>query len=81
MNTKKAIVLWFTGLSGSGKTTMAMGLKEFLERNDNMVLVLDGDFVRDTLHSSLGISREDIRKNNKFIADISKKQSIFLIIF
>jgi adenylylsulfate kinase-like enzyme len=33
MNTKNGIVLWFTGLSGSGKTTIAVGLKEHLDKN------------------------------------------------
>ena len=68
------MVLWFTGLSGSGKTTIAMGLKEYLEKNNKKVFVLDGDVVRETLHSSLSFTREDIRENNRLIANLSKKQ-------
>jgi len=74
MNTNNAVVLWFTGLSGSGKTTISQGLKSCLEQKDKKVLVLDGDVIRETLHISLGFSREDIRKNNRFIAELSKKQ-------
>ena len=74
MNTKNANVLWFTGLSGSGKTTIALDLKEYLEKNKRKVLVLDGDVVRDTLHSKLSFSRKDIRENNRLIANMSKKQ-------
>jgi adenylyl-sulfate kinase len=74
MNRKKAIVLWFTGLSGSGKTTIAMGLKEHYKKLDKKVLVLDGDVVREKFHKTLGFSREEIRTNNRLIAEMAKKQ-------
>jgi len=74
MKTNSALVLWFTGLSGSGKTTISLSLKSCLEQKGRKVLVLDGDVIRETLHTSLGFSREDIRENNRFIAEISKKQ-------
>ena len=74
MNSKKAIVLWFTGLSGSGKTTIALSLKEHLEKNGKKILVLDGDVVREKLHGSLGFSRKDIKENNRLIAEMAKKR-------
>ena len=74
MNSKNSSVLWFTGLSGSGKTTIAMGLKKYLEKNNNKVLILDGDEVRETMHSSLGFSRKDIKENNRLIAEMTKKR-------
>jgi len=74
MNCKKAVTLWFTGLSGSGKTTIAMGLKEYFEKLDKKVLVFDGDVVREKFHKTLGFSREEIRMNNRLIANMTKKQ-------
>lgn len=70
------IVLWFTGLSGSGKSTIAHGLKERFEAMGKRVDVLDGDVIRNKLHKHLGFSREDIRENNRLIAELAKKKSI-----
>ena len=67
---KDAIVLWFTGLSGAGKTTIARGLKEALISGGRSVLMLDGDEMRRTLHAHLGFTPEDIKKNNELIAGI-----------
>jgi adenylyl-sulfate kinase len=70
-------VLWFTGLSGSGKTTIANKLKEKLDSKsifNKSVLILDGDVVREKMHKHLGFSREDIRENNRLIAEIAKKE-------
>ena len=53
-------VIWFTGLSGSGKTTIAIELKKELEDRGKSVEIIDGDVVRETLHKHLGFSREDI---------------------
>lgn len=66
-------VLWFTGLSGSGKTTIALKLKELLESKDKKVLIIDGDTVRATSNKKLGFSRDDIRQNNQFIARMVKE--------
>lgn len=63
-------VLWLTGLSGSGKTTLALRLKEELERNDKKVTIIDGDDIRDDKHKHLGFTREDIRQNNRLIAEL-----------
>ncbi|MDP3994153.1 MAG: sulfate adenylyltransferase [Candidatus Doudnabacteria bacterium] len=68
-------VLWFTGLSGSGKTTVADHLKEKLEVRGYTAKILDGDAVRATLHKNLGFTREDIRKNNETITRLAKQES------
>ncbi|MDD5699614.1 MAG: adenylyl-sulfate kinase [Candidatus Nanoarchaeia archaeon] len=65
-----AKVLWFTGLSGSGKTSISEKLHEFLVSRNKKVLILDGDVIRNTLHKNLGFSPEDIRENNKLISEI-----------
>ena len=74
MNSKKALVLWFTGLSGSGKTTIAMALEERYKKLNKKVLVLDGDFIREKFHKMLGFSRKEIQTNNRLIAEMAKKQ-------
>lgn len=70
-------IIWFTGLSGSGKTAIAIKLKEKLESNGNSVEILDGDVVRSTLNKHLGFSREDIRENNRLIAELAKERVKF----
>jgi len=64
----KAIVVWFTGLSGSGKTTISNVLREKLIDQGKRVRILDGDVIRESLHKSLGFSRKDIKENNRLIA-------------
>ncbi len=73
--TRKGFVIWFTGLSGSGKTTIANQLLKELDRLGKKVEVLDGDVVRLSLHKHLGFSREDIRENNKLTAELAKKKT------
>lgn len=55
--------LWFTGLSGAGKTTTADALVPILEQRGRTVTVLDGDVVRTHLSRGLGFSREDRDEN------------------
>ena len=70
-----SVVLWFTGLSGSGKTTLAKALEADLLRRGKKVLMLDGDEVRKKHTRQLGFSREDIRENNRIIAEYVKEKS------
>ena len=70
MTSKKAKVLWFTGLSGSGKTTIALSLKEHLEKRSKKILILDGDSIRSTINRSLGYTKEDIETNNLIVANV-----------
>ncbi len=62
-------ILWFTGLSGSGKTTVALMLKEHLEKLHKTAVVVDGDIIRDKHENKLGFTRADIKENNKRIAE------------
>jgi len=66
-------VAWFTGLSGSGKTTIALRAAELLTEAGQTVLILDGDVVRSQLHKHLGFSHEDIRENNRLIVGLGKE--------
>jgi sulfate adenylyltransferase len=59
----RGVCLWFTGLSGAGKTTTADALLPMLERRGRTVTVLDGDVVRTHLSRGLGFSREDRDEN------------------
>jgi sulfate adenylyltransferase len=59
----RGVCLWFTGLSGSGKTTTADALVPMLEARGRTVTVLDGDVVRTHLSRGLGFSREDRDEN------------------
>ena len=70
MNSIKANVLWFTGLSGSGKTTIAESLSKKLLALEKRVLILDGDAVRSTITTKLGFSEKDIKTNNLIVADL-----------
>nr|AKQ03316.1 sulfate adenylyltransferase, sulfate adenylyltransferase [uncultured archaeon Rifle_16ft_4_minimus_37913] len=63
-------ILWFTGLSGSGKTTIADKLKQKLEERGKKIKIIDGDEIRSGVHKHLDFSPEDIKKNNKLISDI-----------
>lgn len=69
---KKALVFWFTGLSGSGKTTVAKRVKPLLEAAGFSVLLLDGDDIRRRLHTNLGFGEQDIKKNNALIAGLCR---------
>jgi adenylyl-sulfate kinase len=71
----QAHILWFTGLSGSGKSTIASQLAASLELRGHKVLVLDGDVVRATLHQALSFTPEDIWENNLRIAALCEEQS------
>ncbi len=70
---KQGLVFWFTGLSGSGKTTVATAVKELLEAAGRTVLILDGDDVRKRLHVHLGFSEADIKQNNRLIAGLCQE--------
>lgn len=71
---RPAFVLWFTGLSGAGKTTIAEGAKSLLLAANHDVLMLDGDLVRAKRKVSLGFIPSDIRKNNTEIAEFCVEQ-------
>jgi len=72
---QRGVVLWFTGLSGSGKTTIASRIACTLGERGARVTMLDGDTVREQFKVQLGFSREDIRENNRRIAELAKEES------
>jgi adenylyl-sulfate kinase len=68
---QKGCVLWFTGLSGSGKSTIAYELELKLFKNSHLCYVLDGDNVRYGLNSDLGFSIEDRQENIRRVAEVA----------
>ena len=69
-----APVYWFTGLSGSGKTTISEGTKTRLEADDITVLIIDGDNIRTEFHGHLGFSEADIKTNNELISGLCESR-------
>lgn len=65
-------VLWFTGLSGSGKSTIAAGLEKKLFEHNYFVEVLDGDNIRTGISNNLDFSEPDRIENIRRIAEVSK---------
>ncbi|MEX0812485.1 MAG: adenylyl-sulfate kinase [Chitinophagales bacterium] len=65
-------VLWFTGLSGSGKSTIARGVEKKLHELGHLVQILDGDNVRSGINNNLGFSDKDRTENIRRIAEVSK---------
>ena len=70
---KDTKVLWFTGLSGAGKSTITKHIEAILTQNKKAVLLLDGDTIREKINTALGFSREDVRRNNRLIAELCQK--------
>src|ERR687891_821700 len=67
-NRDRGAVIWFTGLSGSGKTTIAHQVEETLLESGVPIEILDGDVVRENLSKGLGFSKEDRDTNIRRIA-------------
>ena len=66
------LMVWFTGLSGSGKSTIAMGVERELHKRGILCRILDGDNIRSGINSNLGFSAEDRMENIRRIAEICK---------
>ncbi len=69
---QSAAVVWFTGLSGSGKSTIANGLEKLLHANGRHTYMLDGDNVRQGLNKDLGFTDEDRVENIRRVAEVAK---------
>jgi adenylylsulfate kinase len=65
-------VLWFTGLSGSGKSTIAIELESILRNKNILSKILDGDILRAGLNNNLGFSEEDRTENIRRTAEVAK---------
>lgn len=69
---QKAKLIWFTGLSGSGKSTVAKGLEKRLFAEGYYVQVLDGDNIRAGINNNLGFTEEDRIENIRRISEVAK---------
>jgi len=69
---QKSCVIWLTGLSGSGKTSVASWLESKLHSEGFLAQVLDGDNIRSGINNNLGFSEEDREENIRRIAEVSK---------
>ncbi len=72
MNEQQGFVIWMTGLSGAGKTTIALELLRQLDGRNLKLERLDGDIVRQSLTADLGFSAEDRRKNIERVTFVAK---------
>jgi bifunctional enzyme CysN/CysC len=72
LKAQKAAVLWFTGLSGAGKSTIANLVEKRLHAQGHHTMVLDGDNVRHGLNQDLGFSEADRVENIRRVAEVSK---------
>ncbi len=83
MENERGFTLWFTGLSGSGKTTVGEIVEKELRRRGRRVEVLDGDIVRTNLSRGLGFSREDRNINVLrigFVANLLTRHGVAVIV-
>ena len=81
-NRERGCVIWFTGLSGSGKTTIAHVVEEKLLDAGVGVEILDGDVVRENLSKGLGFSKEDRDTNIRriaFVAHLLQRNGTFVL--
>lgn len=81
-NRERGCVIWFTGLSGSGKTTIAHLVEEKLLDAGVPVEILDGDVVRENLSKGLGFSKADRDTNIRriaFVAHLLQRNGVFVI--
>ena len=69
---QRSVMIWFTGLSGSGKSTIAIALERELHQRGLMCRILDGDNIRSGINNNLGFTEEDRIENIRRIAEVSK---------
>ena len=82
MANDKGFTLWFTGLSGAGKTTISKLVEEELRQRRRRLEILDGDVVRENLSKGLGFSKEDRDTNVRriaFVADLLSRNGVPVI--
>ncbi len=67
-----SVMIWFTGLSGSGKSTIAIALERELHKRGLLCRILDGDNIRSGINNNLGFTEADRVENIRRIAEVSK---------
>ena len=72
LTSQQPCVLWFTGLSGSGKSTIANALEEMLYHNGNFTYLLDGDNIRHGLNNDLGFDNKSRIENIRRVGEVAK---------
>ncbi len=77
------LIVWFTGLSSAGKSTLARRVGAELEREHHKVEILDGEMLRHTLFPELGFSREDRNMNVRrlaFLAELLSRHGVIVLV-
>jgi adenylylsulfate kinase len=80
---EQGLTIWFTGLSGAGKSTIANALAEELRAQGRRVEILDGDVVRENLSKGLGFSKEDRDINIRrigFVAELLTRNGVVVLV-
>lgn len=80
---QQGVTLWFTGLSGAGKTTLSQAVAEALRRMGYRLEVLDGDIVRQNLCKGLGFSKSDRDENIRrigFVAHLLSRNGVIVLV-
>jgi len=80
---QRGVTVWFTGLSGAGKTTIRMAVEQELRDRGLKVEVLDGDIVRQYLTKGLGFSKEDRDENIRrigFVAHLLSRNGVVVLV-
>ncbi|OKH32864.1 adenylyl-sulfate kinase [[Phormidium ambiguum] IAM M-71] len=80
---RRGVTVWFTGLSGAGKTTISKAVAEELRSQGYLVELLDGDLVRQNLTKGLGFSKEDRDENIRrigFVAHLLTRNGVIVLV-
>ncbi|MGC1245171.1 MAG: adenylyl-sulfate kinase, partial [Spirulinaceae cyanobacterium] len=80
---QRGVTLWFTGLSGAGKTTITQALAEKLRSMGCKLEILDGDIVRQNLTKGLGFSKEDRDENIRrigFVSNLLTRNGVIVLV-
>ncbi|EAW38551.1 adenylyl-sulfate kinase [Lyngbya sp. PCC 8106] len=80
---RRGVTVWFTGLSGAGKTTITRAIAEELRTKECQLEILDGDIVRENLTKGLGFSKEDRDINIRrigFVANLLTRNGVIVLV-